>query len=251
MIINKSGRRPILLVLRAETKRSKSPPSEILEKFNVIELRILKPLPVIEEIEKARVCEECDVAIFMSSIAVDIAYRYGVMPKARHVLAVGPDTALSIRTLLGVNNVKIPRNYTSLGIVELVRELSKECDSIRVVNVYRSAHGSSIIFTELGKSLKVREFRIYKLLPDEEYLGIASSILDGTAIIVFMSSLIVQTFVKHVGVEKIRDKTIIVPGPECANACHGLGLANVIVAENADMGSIYRTVLRLVGQCSR
>ncbi len=245
MVNNTLDKRSILLVLRAEAKRSKPPPPELLKKVDVVELRIVKPVPILSEIEQARENRSCDAAVFMSSIAVEIVNSHGINPDARYVIAVGPDTASSIRTLLGRKDVLVPGDYTSTGVVNLLRELASR-QGIRVVYVYRSAHESRTLVENLGGVLNVREFSLYELLPDNECLEIAEHVLSDVVVIVFMSSLIVRTFVDHVGVHKVQNKIIVVPGPECLDTCRRLGLTNVVVADNADMHSVYRTVLRVV-----
>jgi len=177
---------------------------------------------------------------------VNICKTEHALPQAKYYIAVGPETAQALAQCLGRSTTLVlPYRYSSMGIVETVINLTKNDPDVRVVHVYRSAHGSSLLSNKLSQRFIFREFRLYRLRIEAWQRTIIQKLVKWAHVIVIMSSQIAKTVIETCGADELRSKTLVVPGEETAETCRRHGL-EVIIAENSDMDSIYRKLCQLV-----
>ncbi len=234
-----------ILILRTLLKHSKI--QTIPDKYNIIEIKILKPVKILDISGE----HKTDIAIFMSSLAVRLLENVKI--STRYVIPIGEDTEQEVRQSKNIEYMKLirPIHYSSMGIVEILEKIIREDPSIRNVHVYRSLHGSNLIVSKCRElNLNIREYRIYKLEPINYMLNILPNILEKVNIVIAMSGLILETvytYLMNIGkISLLKDKHVVVPGPEAAKKARELGLDNLYVAENSKISDILRTVENIV-----
>ncbi|NPB00255.1 MAG: hypothetical protein GXO10_02675 [Crenarchaeota archaeon] len=234
-----------VLILRTLLKHSKI--MAIPDKHRIIEIKILKPVKILNISGR----HSTDIAIFMSSLAV--RFLENIIIHARYVIPIGEDTEQEIlknRNIVYSRLLK-PSHYSSIGIVRLLENIARLNSSIRNVHVYRSAHGNDMIASKCRElNLSIREYRIYKLEPINHMLSLLPGILEKVDIVIAMSGLILETVYRYLtDIGKtylLKNKYIIVPGPEAASKARKLGIENLYVAENSKISDILRTVESIV-----
>ncbi len=226
--------KPIVVIIRAQGKRSPLDLQELVNYCHIIVLNLLKPIVDKNVLSIAGRHSTCDVAVFTSSLPCYIMYKYGLSVKARYYIAIGEDTRDALFYLMNVprDSIMLPSRYTSKHIVELLRHLIESDKSIRIVHVYRSKHAdtSIIVSSQLfPRRVVVREFKIYKLVLDEKLLDLAEKALQNAQIIVILSSLpisILQPYLSRISVP------IIVPSVRVKRKLEQFYRNKIYVLEN-------------------
>ncbi len=237
--------RDMILILRTLWKHTNI--STLDTEYDIVELKIVRPVKILELEGEHRP----DIAIFMSSIAVKFTENIKIY--AKYVIPVGEDTKREIEESRNIayEQIVLPEQYSSIGIVKTLEELVRSNKSIRNVYVYRSAHGSRIIWEKCRElSVEVEEFRIYRLEPIEYMLKILPDMIEYSRIIVAMSGYILEIayrYLSRIGKKNLlNSRKIVVPGPEAARKATELGIERIYMANNADTKSIFQLIDRII-----
>ena len=122
----------------------------------VIEVPVLKPIPDQDALRRLKeLClRKWDVAVFMSTVAVE--YAHSVVKDSCWVkcMAVGPSTAEAVRRLYN-DECLIPSEYSSIGLLRMLKGINGN------ILVIRSMEYNNSQFNELGGA--VTEVGLYRL----------------------------------------------------------------------------------------
>lgn len=218
----------MIIVIRAKGE-------EVIKEPDVIEVPILKPMPDEQALSKLR--ELCsrrwDVVVFMSSVAAEYMRRVINDPCWVNCLAVGPSTGLAVKELFGVE-CAIPRDYSSIGLLELLRGMSGD------VLVVRSMEHSGSLFTELGS--RVTEVGVYRLTLVSEELTKLSNILNveeshGGNYAVIVTSPRVAREVANL-LRGLRHAVVVAIGPVTSGELRRLGIGHVVAEVHTISGAV-------------
>ncbi|WP_291766260.1 uroporphyrinogen-III synthase [Caldivirga sp. UBA161] len=137
----------------------------------VIEVPVLKPIPDQDALRRLR--ELClrrwDVAVFMSTIAVEYAHSVVKDPCWCKCMAIGPSTAEAVRKLYSDECI-IPSEYSSIGLLRMLKGLNGH------VLVIRSMEYSNSQFNELGGA--VTEVGLYRLSVNVDELSKLKALIN-------------------------------------------------------------------------
>ena len=228
-------------ILRTEYKHSKID-EKFLKKFKIIEYKVLKP--IFKNIEDKY--HICDIAVLMSSLSVKAIKINNLVINSKFIIPVGEDTYRELMNSLEnfTGKIILPSHYSSYGIVGKIREIQKN-HNINIVNIYRSDHGSKVI-RELLRDLKICEYSLYSLNPNDYVIDIFLKNLEYVDIIIPMSSLTIKCVLDRAKRWRLdtslKEKIVVCPGPEVYGTCISHNFKKVYLANNAKLDNIFQTL---------
>ncbi len=240
--------KPLVLLVRVKGKRSPMRLHDLVRYCDVVVVNLFRPVADENVLKIARRLERCDVAVFTSSIACSLLYKYGISVRARYYIAIGEDTRDSLFYLFNIprEHILLPEHYDSDHIIELLRELVLDDVDIRVVHVYRSKHADyKIVLSSrsFSRRIIVRELRLYRLVLDNDALHLVQELLGGASVVVLLSESSARSLR---GLLQGRRLPVIVPSERVKRALEDVPGVDIHLLENVSVDNLIEKIRQML-----
>lgn len=213
---------------------------------DVLVIPIYRPKPSSDALDKLRGLSKntWDNVVFMSEPAVEYAHMVAPRPFWRRCIAVGPSTASEVGELYGQRCI-VPEEYSSMGVIELLRRLGG------LTLVLRSKTHTVDEFAVLGDSvvelglyelevLQDNVARLGRLINDNESHGLRYAI-------VVTSPMVAKAICNMLA--KAKGAVVVAIGPTTSRELATLNISHVVSREHTIAASI-ETARKILSEVS-
>ncbi len=220
-----------ILILRASGKIEPI----ALSGIDIIQVPVIDTIPN-EDVINNVVLDGVNYVIVMSTVAVKyLGEKIRRLGSDALVIGVGPKTCNEVRKL-GIKCL-MPREFSSYGIVELMRGLPHGKTVI-----LRSSRGSDYISNELRRiGHEVFEYGIYDVRPNPINADIACRLINYADYVVFMSPMTYEA-VRECAREVLRGRAVIAIGRVTANRIREDGI-NALTPSEYTLDGVLRMLM--------
>ena len=220
-----------VLILRASGKINPIP----INGFDVIQIPIIDITPNEETINNVSL-ENVNYIIIMSTTVVKyLGEKIRQLNSNVRVIGVGPRTCSEVKKL-GIA-CDMPREFSSHGIVEMMRELPRG----RIV-ILRSLRGSDYVINGLrGLGYDAIEYGIYDVRPNPISVSIACRLINYVDYVVFMSPMTYEAM-RNCAKDELRGRTVVAIGRITANHIRSDGI-NPLTPSEYTLDGILRLLM--------